>query len=250
MSTTQPSNFTDEDDKQNVMSFYENTHDEDWFDDTWNLENDLNTWKGIETNEQGRIIEIVVSFDHGIIPKEIGKLSELEVLATHQSGISGKIPSEIGNLKNLKYLHLTECFMSGPIPKEICNLVNLRVLELFEWCDRNEIIGQKMPGNIIHPEIGKMVNLEELTLSDINLMGPIPHEIGNLSKLTTLDLSGNKLSGPIPTELSNLLLLKTLMLNGNQLTGTMPDEVKNLPKMKCLCYHHNLMEDEIPNWKS
>ena len=58
------------------------------------LENDLNTWKGIETNEQGRIIEIVVYLGHGIIPKEIEKLSELEVLATHQSGISGKIPSE------------------------------------------------------------------------------------------------------------------------------------------------------------
>ena len=59
-------------------------------------------------------------------------------------------------------------------------------------------------GSIL-PEIGNLINLTYLSLSD-GLTGVIPPEIGNLINLTYLELEG-ELTGVIPPEISNIILL-------------------------------------------
>lgn len=71
----------------------------------------------------------------------------------------------------------------------------------------NELIGA-MPAEIRHLE-----NLRVLDASD-NQMTGIPAEIGQLHNLQILDLSNNKLTG-LPYELGNLQNLKTLNISGN-----------------------------------
>jgi Leucine-rich repeat (LRR) protein len=57
----------------------------------------------------------------GVIPPEIGNLSNLTVLSTRNNELTGEIPPEIGNLTNLSYLYLNNNQLSGIIPDEICN---------------------------------------------------------------------------------------------------------------------------------
>lgn len=48
----------------------------------------------------------VLSKNHftGLIPKEIGKLRELELLDLRDNSLSGTLPAEIGRMQSLKHL--------------------------------------------------------------------------------------------------------------------------------------------------
>ena len=82
-------------------------------------------------------------------------------------------------------------------------------------------------GGGIPPELGRLQNLQKLTLLRNKLDGSIPFEIGRLSSLEELDISHNQLTGPIPQELGNLTNLIVLDLRGNDLTGCVPRELSN-----------------------
>lgn len=78
------------------------------------------------------------------------------------------------------------------------------------------------------PELGMLINLEDLYLSSNKLSGPIPLTIGNLSKLMHLFLDNNQLTGSLPTTLGNLSNLWYLDLSWNQLSGQIPSSLGNL----------------------
>jgi len=68
--------------------------------------------------------------------------------------------------------------------------------------------------------------LEEVDLSDNNLVGTIPDEIAMLQDLRSIFLRLNQISGTIPgTALASLESLSILYLNENQLTGAIPNEL-------------------------
>jgi len=69
----------------------------------------------------------------------------------------------------------------------------------------------------IPPEIGKLVNLEDVTLRDNNLSGKIPPEIGNLINLRELYLNDNELIDAILKSLLNLQKLTALNIRHNHL---------------------------------
>ncbi len=108
--------------------------------------------------------------------------------------------------------------LSGSIPPELGRLANLEWLSL----DGNELSGS------IPPELGGLANLEWLNLNGNELSGSIPPELGGLAKLEGLWLRGNGLSGSIPPELGNLAKLEGLSLRGNALTGCLPRALDNL----------------------
>ncbi|GAA4820803.1 hypothetical protein GCM10011365_23210 [Marinicella pacifica] len=222
-----------------LVALYNSTDGANWSDNTNWLVGDPcdNSWFGIVCGTN-TITEISMGSNNlvGIIPVELGNLSNLQRLNLTLNQLSGTIPKELSNLSNLNYLYLTSNRLSGSIPKELSNLSNLQSLNL----SRNQLSGT------IPKELGNLSNLRELSLFTNQLYGSIPVELGNLSNLYYLFLESNQLNGSIPIELGNLSDLHYLRLNSNRLSGTIPGELGNLSNLQNLNLGRNQLSGSIP----
>ncbi|KAL7262634.1 hypothetical protein ACSBR1_000903 [Camellia fascicularis] len=212
-------------------------------------------WFGVSCNLDGSIIRLNLTSSsvNGIIPLEIGLLTNLETLHLFNNQLNGSIPQEIGQLKSLIELALYSNSLSSPIPTSLTNLRNMTRLYLY---------GNDLSGSI-PPEMGNLVNLVELYMDGNNLTGdlssltrlglwnnqlssPIPKELGNLKSLIYLELSSNQLSGPIPASLGDLTNLEILNLRSNRLSNHIPREFGNLKKLVELVMDENQFSGNLP----
>ena len=233
-------------DRTALVAVYNATDGSNWANNTnWNSEQPLFAWHGVVTDDNGRVIRLNLNGNRltGVIPPELGHLTELRFLYLDVNRLIGKIPTELGDLLNLQRLGLSYNQLTGRIPTELGNLTNLVELALTrnqlrgqiptELGDLSNIIGLHLQGNQLSghvpTELGGLSNLQTLHLGGNQLTGQIPVTMVGLSNLVFLDLSGNRLSGKIPSELGNLASLQTLSLQGNQLSGCVPMELRGLP---------------------
>ena len=250
-------------DRAVLEAFYRATGGQEWTAQTnWLTDQPLHRWFGVDTNSDGRVIQLRVGGFNltGSIPPELGNLAELEGLALDNTNLTGSIPPELGDLAKLEWLRLDNNNLTGSIPPELGNLTtlhglyislnnlsgpippelgNLAALEIL-WLHSNNLSGS------IPPELGNLSNLEELHLSWNSLSGSIPPELGSLAKLEALHLVGNNLSGHIPPELGNLSELRWLYLDNNNLAGAIPPELGNLAKLWYLSLSSNDLSGSIP----
>jgi len=173
---------------------------------------DLNWSRNIELSEWERIE----------INNESDSKFKVTKINLYNLELTGEIPKEIGKLTNLQHLILDNNQLTGEIPKEIVKLVNLRYLSLIN----NQLTGK------IPKEIGKLINLQQLYLYNNQLTGEIPKEIGKLINLRTLWLNNNQLTGEIPKEIGKLINLQSLNLGNNQLIGEIPKEIQEMKYFK------------------
>ncbi len=134
-----------------LVVFYQSTNGEQWTDHSnWLVTDSPCFWYGI-TCTDGLVTGISLRYNNltGIIPVEIGNLTNLEVLDLSENLLTGAIPSEIGNLIQLRELWIAYNGLGGTIPTEIGNLFNLTVLSFS---------GNTLEGSI-PPEIGNLTNL-------------------------------------------------------------------------------------------
>ncbi|CAD6220755.1 unnamed protein product [Miscanthus lutarioriparius] len=148
-----------------------------------------------DIGELRQLKNLDVSFNERItdLPKEIGKLQNLETLNLEATGIT-KLPREIGNLQRLQTLYLSHTGITE-LPREIGNLQYLQALYLndvktmtklprgiwrLQHLERLHLQGTKV--RKITREIGGLKKLKDL---DANI-GTLPFEAGQLSKLERL----------------------------------------------------------------
>ena len=238
------------DDKAALEALYDATGGASWTNSTnWKSSEPLDTWKGVFTNADGRVVELALSRNNltGTLPADIGKLTELYKIDLHRNKLTGSIPSEIGNLTELHTLHLYRncevqsggaCTggLTGSIPTEIGNLAHLRYLLLYH----NNLSGS------IPTQIGHLTQLELLYLYVNQLSGAIPASIGNLRKLNQLYLAENDLTGTIPASIGNLTALDQITLSYNSLSGTIPASIGNLAQLELAYLHENELTGTIP----
>ncbi|XP_031281003.1 MDIS1-interacting receptor like kinase 2-like [Pistacia vera] len=128
----------------------------------------------------------------GIIPPEIGRLSNLNRLDFSLNKLVGTIPSTIGHLSKLISLDLSDNNFIGLIPSEIRNLQSLTRLYL----QHNSLTGN------IPSQLGEIHARQSLhiDLSHNHLSGTIPK---SLQTVYYIDLSYNNLEGEIPIGLQS-----------------------------------------------
>ncbi|MCY4646403.1 MAG: Ig-like domain-containing protein, partial [Gammaproteobacteria bacterium] len=237
-------------DRPALVALYEATDGPNWVNnDNWLTDAPLEDWYGVETDGDGRVVNIGLggTWDtdaqewvlHGLagpIPTELGDLTELRELLLDHNELGGGIPRELGRLTNLHKLNLETNNLYGPIPSELGTLSSLEDLRLGE----NHLSGP------IPPELGNLADLWYLSLYVNRLTGPIPTELGNLSSLAVMELGENQLAGPIPTELGNLSNLSLLHLDNNDLTGPIPAELGSLADLSSLYLNLNRLTGPLP----
>ena len=175
-------------DRDALVAFYNATDGDSWSitRHNWLSSMPLDDWYGVTTDADGRVVQLVLSYDVGLdgkIPPELGSLTGLTDLRLH-SGVRGTIPSELGNLVNLTYLDLSDNTLIGEIPVELGNLTQLEYLDLS---------GNRLGGEIPE-ELSELWRLEYIYLysrySRDNFTGCIPSALENVieNDLDVLDL--------------------------------------------------------------
>lgn len=134
-----------------LVALYQSTDGQREWDNKWNIYQSMDNWYGVQLSPEGCVIcldldgnpDCQASSDGGnhvigLLPEEIGSLSELEVLILNDNQFNGVIPSELGNLFNLRQLELGENNFYGSLPVDLSNLANLDTLNLksnhFDGC--------------------------------------------------------------------------------------------------------------------
>ena len=165
----------------------------------WSADIPITEWDGIAIGDSGvKTLELGARELMGVIPPELGYLSQLQWLSLYDNRLTGSIPPELGRLSQLEWLDLSGNVLIGSIP----------------------------------PALGRLSQLEWLDLSGNVLIGSIPLELSQLIALRGLYLYGNQLIGLIPLELSQLIALRGLRLDNNGLTGVIPPALGRLTELE------------------
>ena len=209
------SNCSREADSTALVALYEATDGDNW-ENSWDFDQPMSTWYGVILNDEDCVIELDLSINNlvGVIPNEIGDLSNLMELRLQNNYLTGNIPISLENLTNLQDLFLNVNQLSGEIPTNLFNNSNLSQLRISE---------NQLTGNI--PDVSNLTSCVHLDLGSNLLTGWIPKEFSLLPNLTYLYLGNNSLSGTIPPELGDISKLEALRLDGNMLTGSIPAEL-------------------------
>lgn len=113
----------------------------------------------------------------GSLPTSIGG-TRLVQLYLELNPIGGLLPSQLGRLTNLTELHASDCAFSGSIPSQLSRLTNLRSVYLH----RNNLSGS-VPSLLFSQSLSL---LSYLTLSQNHLEGTLPKSIKGMAALQTL----------------------------------------------------------------
>lgn len=164
-------------------------------------------------------------------PTVLYSCSSLEHLDLSYNSFYGGLPLNIHLLsKTITYLNLESNSLSGTIPSSIFQLSSLEVLKLsFNPFDSHRI----------DPQLGNLTNLEELSMSYMNIVGEIPDTISKLNRLRILDLSSNTLNGTIPSGIWRMQNMEFLVLHSNSLSGHIPDDFCKLKNLSSLLLYDN-----------
>ncbi|MCL7033464.1 hypothetical protein MKW94_002277 [Papaver nudicaule] len=191
------------------------------------------------------------SFFASTIPSGFGRLANLTYLNLSNSGFSGQIPVELSRMTRLVTLDLST-FQPGStsftleitdLGKLTRNLKELRVLSLdgvnisthgSNWC---KAVSSSLP------------NLQVLSLSNCNLLGPFDKSLLQLQSLYELRLNQNNISAEVPEFFSEFRNLTSLHLSSCGLYGKFPEKILQLQTLRSLYISNNkLLQGSLPEF--
>ncbi|XP_059066584.1 receptor like protein 22-like [Cryptomeria japonica] len=211
------------------------------------------TWSGVGCNfGTGHVSLLDLSeYDlEGYIHSSLFELAQLDHLDLSENYFKGTFAPHIGMLKKLTFLNLSDAgdvnqFYVSEFNVSMESLSNLLSLE--NLClDGVNISVSKGWGEAV----GSLHNLQQLSMSDCGLSGPIPNSLLKLTSLLHLDLSENFLSAQIPAWFENVTAhLVSLDLSGNyNLGGDISFIGQHIyPSLTSIILSRTAVEGEIPS---
>ena len=143
----------------------------------------------------------------GEIPKDIGHLTELQVLSLGGNKLHGSIPKSIAKLKKLWFLDLMEATYLRSGFENLFNLSALRFMHL-SFAGLNGTLPDEF--GLYFPA------MNECLLPGNHFTGNLPSTMGNMTNLWHLDLGSNCFSGHIPKSIGSIPKLEIADFSGNQ----------------------------------
>ncbi|PON98793.1 hypothetical protein TorRG33x02_054080, partial [Trema orientale] len=172
-----------------------------------------------------------------IIPSSLANLTSLTELVLMLNNLEGGIPPSLGELKSLEVMVLSQNILTGPIPKEVIGLSSLS--------QALNLSGNLLTGSL-DTDVGKLVNLGYLDISNNRLFGEIPEAIGRCRMLEYLSLGGNLFQGSIPQSFNALRAIQAIDVSSNNLSGKIPKYLGDFQFLEKLNLSFNNFEGEVP----
>ncbi|ESQ51897.1 hypothetical protein EUTSA_v10016266mg [Eutrema salsugineum] len=226
------------------------------------------------------------NFTSSSLPSEFSNLNRLEVLSLASNSFVGQVPSSFSNLVMLTHLNLSHNELTGSFP-QVRNLTKLSFLDLsynqFSGTIPSDLLltmpflshlnlkenhltgpievpnsssrlvylslgNNQFEGQILEP-ISKLINLEYLELSSLNISYPIDLSIfSSLKALLILEISKNRL---LPASLSSdsgiPLSLEGLIMSQCDIIE-FPNIFKTLQNLQHVVISNNRIKGKVPEW--
>ena len=167
-----------------LMTLYNFTNGPNWNDNTnWGTNCDICTWQGVTCNDNWRVSVLTLPNNNlnGILPAEIGQLTELVEIFLDGNSIYGSIPEELYTIPTLENIILSNNLLEGELSPSICQLSNLNEIRLAY----NNISGE------IPSCLDAFTNLLIINLSDNNFYGCYPDSWINYCGNDQMQFEGN-----------------------------------------------------------
>ncbi|XP_023773124.1 receptor protein kinase TMK1 [Lactuca sativa] len=154
-------------------------------------------------------------FSSWSIPDSLKSASTLQVFSATSANITGKIPDFFGGdaFAGLTTLHLSFNYLEGGLPSSFSGS-SIQSLWLNGQNSRSKLNGTLQV-------LQNMTQLTEVWLHGNLFSGPLP-DFSGLNELQNLSLRDNSLTGPVPQSLLGLQSLKVVNLTNNLLQGPTP----------------------------
>ena len=193
------------------------------------LSSDCCTWDGVQCDENtDRVTSLDLSSSY--LYGSINSSSSLfQLVHLHRLNLASndfnhsQIPAGVRRLSRLTYLNLSNSAFSGQIPSEILQLSKLVSLDL-------ALNPLKLHKPNLESIAEKLINLQELVLSEVDISSTLPSTLTNLTSLKAISLKNCGLHGEFPTGIFQLPNLKSLSVHLNSnLTGHVPEFNRSIP---------------------
>ncbi|KAK7349785.1 hypothetical protein VNO77_07453 [Canavalia gladiata] len=238
----------------------------------WNQSIDCCNWRGVSCDSEGHVTGLDLSeelitggFDNSSVLFSFQHLQKLNLAANNFNSV---IPSGFNKLEKLTYLNLSYASFAGQIPIEISQLTRLITLDISSL---SFLTGQGL--KLENPNLQKLVqnftsikqlyldgvsitapgyewcsalislhDLQELSMSQCNLSGPLDPFLARLQNLSVIVLNQNNLSSPVPETFAHLKNMTILSLASCGLTGTFPQKIFQIGTLSFIdiSFNHNL----------
>ncbi|KAG5071010.1 hypothetical protein JHK86_006221 [Glycine max] len=231
---------------------------------SWNQNIACCQWWGVTCDEESHVIGLDLSresisggFDNS---SSLFGLQHLQNLNLSFNNFNSVIPSSINKLENLTYLNLAYAGFWGKIPMEISQLSRLVTLDLSNLF-RPELEIQNLGmfvrnftkirqlfldgvtisahGLAWQAALLQIPTLQELSMFDCNLSGPLYSSLTRLENLSVIYLGFNNLSSAVPETFANFRNLTTLNLGDCQLIGMFPQRIFQMPTLSLIDISYN-----------
>lgn len=143
-----------------------------------------------------------------------------------EDAIADQLVAKISHLKNLRIVRIGRCDVSDIGVKSLQGLPQLKILDI----SYTLITGKSMP------VIGRLTNLEDLTMNSVDLRQSDFSYIARLPKLSALYLRGAQVSDAMVIALKSSKSLENIDLSNNRaITDAALPALALLPNLKAVC---------------